>query len=652
VRVVHVHIDSTSRPHNSPAGGKIQLRLRDLAMKTPHRGGPNIKGERLRRVRSGWRVAIACAIVLPLAMGAVTSHAATKAPAADPQHGASRIEWMRSDTDAFARARAEHRHVLLYLEAVWCHWCHVMDEKSYGDKAIQGEIAAHYIPLRIDQDLRPDLSSRYRDYGWPATVVFAADGTEIVKRQGFIEPARFLRLLKAIEADPSPENVELAEQSTAVARESALDAATREELVKRHRDTHDVKLGGLTTAQKYLDRDSVEYELTLAAAGDRDAAAMAARTLDAARALFDPVWGGVYQYSTFSDWKHPHFEKLATVQAQYLRIYALAWATLNRETDKQAVAEIRRYLDSFLKGTDGAFQVSQDADVKPGEHSDRYFALGDAQRREQGVPRVDAHLYTLQNGQTIEALATWSEYGGDADALAEALRAAHWVLANRPLSGGGFSHYAHDGAGPYLGDTLAMGRAFLALYRATADRVWLERASAAANFIAANFATGESGFVSARSSGPIGALPQLDENISLARFANLLARYSGRPAHRALAESAMRYLADPRIALSEITEPGILLADDEVHADPLHLTAMGAKADPAAKILFSTLQHLPPWYKRVEWWDKAEGELPNADVSYPSPKHAAAFVCTESRCSLPIFAADEIAEFVKSSRAR
>ncbi len=615
-------------------------------MKTPNCGESNITGERSRYMRIGWRVALRCTFAVLLAMGAVTT-----TTAAEAQHGASRIEWMRSDTDAFARARAEHRFVLLYLEAVWCHWCHVMDEKSYGDKAIQGEIAAHYVPLRIDQDLRPDLSNRYRDYGWPATVVFAADGTEIVKRQGFIEPERFLRLLKAIEADPSPENADLADQGTTVARESTLDTATRAELVKRHHDTHDVKLGGLTTAQKYLDRDSVEYELTLAAAGDTEAATTAARTLDAARALFDPVWGGVYQYSTFNDWKHPHFEKLATVQAQYLRIYALAWATFHREADKQAVAEIRRYLDSFLKNADGAFQVSQDADVKPGEHSDRYFALGDAQRRKQGVPRVDAHLYTLQNGQAIEALATWSEYGGDADALAEALRAAQWILANRPLSGGGFSHDAHDGAGPYLGDTLAMGRAFLALYRATADRVWLERASAAANFIAANFG-GKSGFVSARSSGPIGALPQLDENISLARFANLLVRYTGQPGHRVLAESAMRYLADPHIALSEITEPGILLADDELHADPLHLTAMGAKADPAAKVLFSTLQHLPPWYKRVEWWDKAEGELPNADVSYPSPKRAAAFVCTENRCSLPIFAADEIAEFVKSSRER
>lgn len=572
--------------------------------------------------------------------------------AAEPPAHDSGIVWLRSDTDAFAQARAQHRFVLLYLEAVWCHWCHVMDEKTYGDAGVRAEIAAHYVPLRIDQDLRPDLSERYKDYGWPATVVFAADGSEIVKRQGFIEPARFLKLLKAIEADPSPESVEGADSTAAAPRASALDAATRAELGKRHRDTYDDKLGGLAIGQKFLDRDSVEYAIAQALADNADEAAMARKTLDAARALFDPAWGGVYQYSTNRDWQHQHFEKLATVQGQYLRIYALAYAAFQRNDDKQAVHEIRRYLDAFLKSPDGVFYVSQDADLKPGEHSTAYFALDDTKRRAQGIPRVDQHVYSLQNGQIIEALATWSEYGGDADALAQARRAADWIIANRALPGGGFRHDAKDAAGPYLGDTLAMGRAFLALYRAGADRAWLARAAAAADFIAANFARKQGGYVSAKSSGPIAPTPQIDENISLARFANLLAHYTGKAEHRQIAESAMRYLADPHVALAEITEPGILLADDELHADPLHLTVMAPKSDPAAVPLFAAVQHLPQWYKRVEWWDKAEGDLPNPDVSYPSPKRAAAFVCTENRCSLPIYAPAQIAEFVKSSQAK
>ncbi|HEX6832574.1 MAG TPA: DUF255 domain-containing protein [Rudaea sp.] len=559
------------------------------------------------------------------------------------------IGWLRSDTDAFARAREQHRFVILYLEAVWCHWCHVMDEKTYGDAAVQAEIAAHYVPLRIDQDLRPDLSSRYRDYGWPATVIFAADGSEIAKRQGFVEPQRFLKLLQAIENDPSPETSEPAADATPEPHASALDAMTRSILTKRHRDTFDRELGGLTLGQKFLDRDSVEYELVLANAGDADAAAMARKTLDAARALFDPAWGGVYQYSTYGDWKHPHYEKLATVQAQYLRIYALAFATSGLARDREAVLAIRRYLDAFLKSPDGAFYVSQDADLKPGEHATDYFDLDDGARRACGVPRVDRHVYALQNGQIIEALATWYEFSGDDSALSEATKAAAWIGAHRALSGGGFRHDETDAAGPYLGDTLAMGRAYLALYRATADRAWLQRASEAAAFIAANFAVKPAGYVSARSTGPIAAMPQIEENISLARFANLLAHYTGKTEHRAIAESALRWLADPHIALSEITEPGILLADDELHADPLHLTVLATKGDADARVLFSTVQHLPPWYKRVEWWDKREGDLPNADVSYPAPKHAAAFVCTENRCSLPIFKADQIREFVRSS---
>jgi hypothetical protein len=563
--------------------------------------------------------------------------------AADP------IRWLRSDADAFAQARAEHRYVILYLEAVWCHWCHVMDERTYGNTEVRAEIAAHYVPLRIDQDLRPDLANRYRDYGWPATIVFGPDGSEIVKRQGYIEPERFLRLLRAIVADPSPEAADQADAGPPASAAGTLAAETRAELIRRHRDTDDAKLGGLTLAQKFLDRDSVEYAMDRALAGDEWEANLARRTLDAARALFDPVWGGVYQYSTFGDWQHPHYEKLATVQAQYLRIYALASAAWQRPQDRQAVHEIRRYLDGFLRSPEGAYYTSQDADLRPGEHASDYFALDDAKRRAQGLPRVDRHIYALQNGQIIEALATWSELAGDATALAQARRAADWILAHRALPGGGFRHDEQDAAGPYLGDTLAMGRAFLALYRATADRVWLTRASAAADFIANHFAQAPAGFVSASGRGPIASTPQIDENIALARFANLLARYDGKTEHRALAESALRYLAAPKVAFAEITQPGILLADDELHRDPLHLTVTGAKDDVEAGRLFATLQHLPPWYKRIEWWDRREGPLPYPDVDYPPTRRAAAFVCTENRCSLPLYTPEAIREFLKSA---
>ena len=101
-----------------------------------------------------------------------------------------------------------------------------------------------------------------------------------------------------------------------------------------------------------------------------------------------------------------------------------------RSEDKRAIVEIRRYLEAFLSSPDGAFYVSQDADLKPGEHSTEYFKLDDAGRRAQGVPHVDRHLYAMQNGQIIEALATWAEFGGDNEALATARHAAG--LDHRP----------------------------------------------------------------------------------------------------------------------------------------------------------------------------------------------------------------------------
>jgi len=581
---------------------------------------------------------LACAGLVAVAFAAVVAP-----PAAAHEPG---IPWQRSDAVAFTQARAQHRFVILYLEAVWCHWCHVMDEKTYADPAVRAQIAAHFVPLRIDQDLRPDLSNRYKDYGWPATIVFAPDGSEIVKRRGFIAPDRFVRLLAAIVKDPSPENAAEVDTSAPTAT-SELDGGTRDALLDRHRDTFDAKLGGPMTEQKYLDRDSVEYALAHAAA-DVAEKTMATKTLDEARALFDPVWGGVYQYSASRDWWHPHFEKLASVEADNLRIYALAWATFGRDEDRAAALQIRRYLDGFLRAPEGAFYASQDADLHPGEHASDYFALDDAARRRLGIPRVDRHLYSLQNGLLIEALSNWAEFAGDTDALAEARQAAEWIVVHRSLPGGGFRHDASDAAGPYLGDTLAMGRAFLALYRATAERAWLARANAALEFISTRFRT-PSGFASAQKSGPIAATVQTAENISLARFANLASRYTGKEAQREVARRAFAYVAQPRIALDAITEPGVLLAADEAARDPLHLTVVGAKSDASAKALFASLQRLPGAYKRIEWWDRAGDALPNPDVAYPATKRAAAFVCTENRCSLPIFRPDDVARFVVDS---
>ena len=118
---------------------------------------------------------------------------------------AKKLKWRQFSDALFEEARRDNKFILLDLEAVWCHWCHVMDKETYSNPLIVELIEKKFIPVKVDQDARPDLSHKYEDYGWPATIVFNGKGEEIVKRSGYIRPERMLRLLKAIIKDPSPE---------------------------------------------------------------------------------------------------------------------------------------------------------------------------------------------------------------------------------------------------------------------------------------------------------------------------------------------------------------------------------------------------------------------------------------------------------------
>ena len=281
--------------------------------------------------------------------------------------------------------------------------------------------------------------------------------------------------------------------------------------------------------------------------------------------------------------------------------------------------------------------MSQDADLIDGEHSADYFKLNNARRRALGIPRIDKHLYARENGWMIRSLCTLYAVTGNAPVLQEAQRSARWVIAHRSIDNGGFSHSDHDAAGPFLGDSLAMGQAFLALYEVTGDREWLQRAEAARQFIVVNFKQKQNaGFVTSKipTDKAYQPHPERDENAQLARFANLLSYYTGKEGDKETTALAMRFLATREISLQWLSAP-VLLAEEEFARPPLHITIVGAKQDPAAKALFRAAR-AGTSYMRIEWWDPSEGPLPFADVQYPSLAHAAAFVCTATTCSAPI----------------
>jgi uncharacterized protein len=564
------------------------------------------------------------------------------------------LHWQPWSDAAFASARQQHKFVLLDLEAVWCHWCHVMDDVTYRDPEVIRLLNERYILVKVDQDSRPDISNRYQDYGWPATVVFAANGSEIVKRQGFLQPRLMASMLKAIIADPSP--------GPSIERETALhrapDASIAPALLTRVRASYDAQYdkpnGGWGFVHKYLDQDSVEYALRLSARNDALATKRATDTLHSATYLLDPVWGGAYQYSVSGDWREPHFEKLISIQASFLREYSLAYAQTHNPEYLTAAQSVHRYVHTFLSDAPtGVFFVSQDADLHDGEDNEAYFKLDDKGRRALGMPRIDKHVYARENGWTIAALCQLYAVSGDTTALTDAQRAASWIVMHRTIPGGGFRHDDADPAGPYLGDTLTMGQAFLALYNVTGNRGDLDSAAASAQFIATHFAPSQpgTGFVTSvtRTDAAYRPHPDRDENIALVRFTSLLALATGDDRYQATAAEAMRFLAAKSIALQPLSA-GILLAHEDFAEAPLHITVLGPTADAQAAALHNAALRSLTSHELIEWRDPNDPHpLPTA-VTYPKLNKPALFLCTAQACSSPIYQPELVARKIQAAQ--
>ena len=526
--------------------------------------------------------------------------------------------WQTWTPEIRERARSEKRFILIDLEAVWCHWCHVMDHQTYADPRVQKELQEHFLCVKVDQDSRPDLANRYQDYGWPATIVLSPDGTEIVKKSGYLAPEEMLSLLRAIVADPSPVDYGDAPVERKQAGQFSPKLIAR--LQASYYQHYDPKLGGFSFAQKFLDWDSVEYAL---ARGDQRSLRMARQTLDGELHLVDPVWGGVYQYSDSGVWTSPHYEKIMEHQTGNLRAFSQGYRQLGDRRYRQAIVAIRSFLLTFLRSpAEGAFMTSMDADLKPGQKATRYFALGDRGRRRLGLPRIDRHIYARENGWAIEALCFDYAATGDSQPLTAAQKAARWILAHRGLPGGGFSH-GGNGA-PYLGDTLAMGRAFLSLYECTGDTSWLHRAEAAATFMGAHFrpATGV-GLTTGGQDGIGAPVVEREENIRAYRFLLYLDKIVDREVVPGLAQQALGYLALEPVA-TEVNTGGVLMAWRESQNDPVELTLVASPQDrlKASVLAYPAVSLVVRWQNPGSW--KGSGGPPLI------------LACQKNRCSQPM----------------
>ncbi|MFN2383804.1 MAG: DUF255 domain-containing protein, partial [Gemmatimonadota bacterium] len=115
----------------------------------------------------------------------------------DPHAAVSPVQWLEWGPAAFARARAENRPILLRISAVWCHWCHVMDETTDAVPDVARRINDWFVPVRVDNDERPDINDRYNLGGWPTTAFLTPAG-ELITGGTYFPAAQFSEILERI----------------------------------------------------------------------------------------------------------------------------------------------------------------------------------------------------------------------------------------------------------------------------------------------------------------------------------------------------------------------------------------------------------------------------------------------------------------------
>lgn len=308
------------------------------------------------------------------------------------------INWKSFNREIFNEAKDENKLVFLEVGANWCHWCHVMYDSTYSNTAVKGYLNEHFILSREDQDARPDLFSAYKPWGWPALIVFNAEGEELLKLKGYQPAKRFLADLKNIVNNPIP----LPPTSKNSPRATTV-SADNQALNNEFNSQLDYKRGGFPYNNRALELSGIEHAIRYKTP-ENDHEEWAKLTVQQSYLLVDPVWSGVYQYSAKGSWNNQHYEKLLRYQANYIESYCRYGLIMDDTTAIQKAEEILGYCKRFLQGDTPLYWNSQNADLIAGEHSGDYYALNEEERLLQGTPSVDKKIYLKENAMITNAM--------------------------------------------------------------------------------------------------------------------------------------------------------------------------------------------------------------------------------------------------------
>ena len=326
------------------------------------------------------------------------------------------VAWQTWGAQAFATAQQQDKPILLSINAVWCYWCHEMDNGAYSDPDVARFLNEHFIPVRVDTDHRPDINARYNVGGWPTTSFLNPHGGYIAGAT-YLPADQFLAMLDEVRRAYADRKPELYEQGNDIRRQrrdyaarvaagQEPDAALVDAITRRVAGTYDAIHGGFGVEPKFPSTPMLRLLLhRYRTTREPFFRVMLEKSLDALTggALHDQVDGGFFRFTVSADWTQPQYEKMAEDNI------ALASILM----DAGIVLQQPGYLESAGKTIDYILNTLYDSQVQAvrgsqGAHSD-YFAEPAVVRAGVQPPPVDPCTYTNLTAQASSMLfaAAW-----------------------------------------------------------------------------------------------------------------------------------------------------------------------------------------------------------------------------------------------------
>jgi len=301
------------------------------------------------------------------------------------QHAHNPVNWLPYGTEAFEKAKSENKPILISVGYSACHWCHVMERESFENQEIADLMNSCFVCVKVDREEHPDVDQVYMDAvhlihasgGWPLNCFALPDGRPFWGGTYFT-PVQWKQLLVNINELFRTRYSDIEKQATEISEgviqqnviitdgvDNQGDSIDFDQVFSILSNAFDDRKGGLKGAPKFPMPALLNFIFELGASLKTEKALnLVEVTLQnmARGGIYDQAGGGFSRYSTDSDWKVPHFEKMLYDNAQLVSLYARAYQVTRDKFHKTVIEHTIEFINRELKSPEGIFYSALDAD--------------------------------------------------------------------------------------------------------------------------------------------------------------------------------------------------------------------------------------------------------------------------------------------------